>query len=37
VSYEVDPETGEVEVDFSAEGSDIEVEIEVESDFLRTL
>ena len=37
MSYEVDPETGEVEVDFSAEGSDIEVEIEVESDFFENL
>ena len=37
VSYEVDPETGEVEVDFSAEGSEIEVEIEVESEFYENL
>ena len=37
VSYEVDPETGEVEVDFSAEGTEIEVEIEVESEFYENL
>ena len=37
VSYEVDPETGEVEVDFSAEGSDINIEVEVESDFFENL
>ena len=37
VSYQVDPETGEVEVDFQAEGAEIEVEIEIETEFYENL
>lgn len=37
VSYNVDPETGEIEVDFMAEGQEIEVEIELETEFYENL
>ena len=37
VSYQVDPETGEVEVDFQTEGAEIEVEIEIETEFYENL
>jgi len=37
VSYNVDPETGEIEIDFMAEGDEIEVEIEIETEFYENL